>query len=317
MSARPDPPTALRIGRPYTGLRRRRGGAVAPPPDPVTGRQGVNPTLYLLPNLFTSASLFLALTSIVKVSEGLVLASQGLPARAEFIMACWMILFAAMCDAVDGPVARLTHTSSSFGLQYDSLADLVAFGVAPALLMYANLRTFDETLLPVYAPKLALAACALYVICAAIRLARFNIQAETSEKRHFVGLPSPGAAGTVVTAYLFVEWLSALPGWMHVAESASPTRMLHRGILLLMVGLALLMVSEIPFGKLRHLLRISEKPFNSLVVLMVVFCGVIMFIDYLPAMLFAAFMVYILSTLVATARRRLMAWRRGQPAAIT
>lgn len=240
----------------------------------------------------------------MKVAEGLVMSGQGLSAQPHFVTACWMIILAAVCDAIDGPVARLTRTSSSFGLQYDSLADVVAFGVAPAFLMYATLRTMDETLLPAYAPRLALGACSLYVICSAIRLARFNVQAHTEEKRHFTGLPSPGAAGTVVTAYLLVEWVSALPIVQELPDRTVVTRIMHRIILLLMVGLSVLMVSDIRFAKLRNLIRAKSKPFNTLVILVGLVCLAIMLVDYVPVMLFAAFLLYILTMVWQALRRR-------------
>lgn len=268
-------------------------------------------SLYLFPNLFTSASLFLALFSIVKASEGLVVFSQGAPPQAHFITACWLLLLAAVCDAIDGPVARLTRTSSSFGLQYDSLADVVAFGVAPAFLMYANLRTMDETLLPTYAPRMALGACSLYVICTAIRLARFNVQAHTEEKRHFSGLPSPGAAGTVVTAYLFVEWVSALPIIREMPDRTQVTRMMHRSILLLMVCLSALMVSEIRFEKLGNMIHLTKKPFYTLVAIVAAVSLSIMLVSYVPIILFFIFVIYLL-VMVGRAARREYDRRRGK-----
>lgn len=249
-------------------------------------------SLYLLPNLFTATSLFLALFALVKIAEG------------QFVMACWLILGAAICDAIDGPVARLTHTSSSFGVQFDSLADLVAFGVAPAFLMYQNLRGFDPTMLPGYAPRLALGACALFAIFSAVRLARFNIQAGTVERRFFQGLPTPGAAGTVVAAYLFIEWFTKLP---FVAEYEI-TRILHRSVLLLMLALSVLMVSEIPFPKLKNLIALSRKPFNSLIIVMFTACLLIVFQDALPLFLFGGFVVYLAGS-VLMARRNLRAMR--------
>lgn len=270
-------------------------------------------SLYLFPNLFTSASLFLALFAIVKSAEGLVVFSQGAPPQAHFITACWMLILAAVCDAIDGPVARLTRTSSSFGLQYDSLADVVAFGVAPAFLMYANLRTMDEAMLPTYAPRMALGACSLYVICTAIRLARFNVQAHTEEKRHFSGLPSPGAAGTVVTAYLFVEWLLALPIVQEMPDRTNLTRMMHRLILFLMVGLSVLMVSEIQFEKLGSLIRFTKKPFYTLVIIVAGVSLSIMLMGFVPVILFASFVVYLM-VMVGRAARREYFRRRNESA---
>lgn len=293
-------PSGSRTAIPIAGAERPRR------PRLFDMRFGPRAHLYILPNLFTSASLFLALYSIVKSAEG-ISANPG-EAAVHFTSACWCIILAAVCDALDGPVARLTRTASAFGVQYDSLADCVAFGVAPAFLMYANLKVMDSTMLPTYAPRLALGACALYAICAAIRLARFNVQSETEEKQHFTGLPSPGAAGTVVTTYLFVEWLRELPRIASI--SAEPaigqlTRGLHRGSLLLMVILALLMVSEVRFGKLKNLIRPSAKPLNTLVVLVLVACMLITLSEFLPVFLFGAFFFYIGITLVSEARRML------------
>lgn len=246
--------------------------------------------IYILPNLFTATSLFLALFSLVKASEG------------QFMFAAWLIIGAAVCDAIDGPVARLTRTSSNFGLQFDSLADVVAFGVAPAFLMFKHLGLLDKEMLPVYAPRLALGACALYAICAAIRLARFNIQAATTEKNHFTGLPSPGAAGAVVSAFLFVEWLTeymtGIDSLKAMLDTKDLTVNMHRSTLLLMVILAFLMVSEVPFSKLKHILRVANKQFQSLVILLGGACVLITFADFMPVILFAGFAVYIVVSVV-------------------
>lgn len=251
----------------------------------------------ILPNLFTSASLFLSLFAIVQISER------------NLIEACWLILFAAVCDAIDGPVARLTRTTSDFGLQFDSLSDLVAFGVAPAFLMYTNLRNMDESL-PAYAPRLALGASALYAICAAIRLARFNVQAETSEKRHFVGLPSPGAAGVVVSAFLLIEWLPTIPALAN--WNLLEPRWLHRLSLLLVVGIAILMISEVRFAKLRSILAFSVNPFKTLVGIIIVICLAITFTGLFPVFLFAGFMGYVAACLLIELRRWMRHGSLGQ-----
>jgi CDP-diacylglycerol--serine O-phosphatidyltransferase len=254
--------------------------------------------MFLFPNFFTAASLYLAMFSIVKTAEG------------DFAAACWLILGSAICDAIDGPVARLTRTASSFGLQFDSLADLVAFGVAPAFLIYSRLKEMDEALLPSYAPRLALGACALYAIFAAIRLARFNTQAGTIERNHFQGLPTPGAAGTVVAGYLFIEWLTALPFFNGMELS----RLLHRSLLILLVVLSYLMVSEIPFPKFKNLIGLSRNPIQSFAATMLIACFLIAFQSALPAFLFAAFALYLLGSLISAARQgRLFAWGATSP----
>lgn len=295
-------PKTLIKGAKFRALRTRRPGDEHPKKHQIRELvdPSVHPSLFIFPNLFTSASLFLSLFSIVKVSE------------AEFIAACWLILLAAVCDVIDGPVARFTRTSSSFGLQFDSLADIVAFGVAPAFLMFANLRQLDQSLLPSYAPKLALGACALYSICSAIRLARFNVQADTTERRYFRGLPTPGAAGMVVSSFLFVTWLEKFSFYQTAEDTRWLTLTMHRSILLLMVCLAILMVSEIPFPKLKNLVAVSRNHVQALVFIVGLVCLLITLQDYVPALLFAGFLIYILAAVFGHVRRKMRRRRTGE-----
>jgi CDP-diacylglycerol--serine O-phosphatidyltransferase len=141
--------------------------------------------IYLLPNLLTTGNLFAGFYAILAAASG------------NFQHACFAVLVAAVFDGVDGRVARMTGTTSAFGVQYDSLADLVSFGMAPALVMYhwslIALR-LDGT---VYG-KLGWAGAFLYMACAALRLARFNTQVGVVDKRWFIGLNSPSSAGLMV-----------------------------------------------------------------------------------------------------------------------
>jgi CDP-diacylglycerol--serine O-phosphatidyltransferase len=156
---------------------RRRGDR------PKRFRRGV----YLLPSMFTVANLFCGYGCVVYATQG------------DFDTAAVLIGIAMILDTLDGFVARLTHTSSAFGVQLDSLADVISFGLAPAIL------AFTWGLFPL--KRLGWAAGFIYVTAAAMRLARFNIQAATAtDKRHFVGMPSPAAAGVIAsTIYLFPE----------------------------------------------------------------------------------------------------------------
>ena len=130
--------------------------------------------LFVLPNLFTTASLFCAFISIVQAMEQ------------NFGLAALMIMLSMLFDGMDGRVARLTHTQSEFGVQFDSIADMTAFGVAPALVMYKFcLYTLGG---------LGWAAAFVYCLCAGVRLARFNCNVGVVDKRFFQGLPSPAAA---------------------------------------------------------------------------------------------------------------------------
>lgn len=143
-------------------------------------------SIYLLPNLFTTGGLFAGFYAIIAASNG------------DFVNAAIAVFVAAVMDGLDGRVARLTGTSSEFGVQYDSLADLVSFGMAPALVMYhwsLSALRFDSALLG----RLGWAVAFLYAACAALRLARFNTQVGVVDKRWFVGLASPAAAGLMMS----------------------------------------------------------------------------------------------------------------------
>jgi CDP-diacylglycerol--serine O-phosphatidyltransferase len=138
---------------------------------------------YLLPNLFTTASLFFGFFSILNAMNG------------KFEFAALAIFFALVMDGLDGRVARLTDTESKFGAEYDSLSDMVSFGVAPALVMYV------WALEPL--GKLGWIGAFFYCACAAFRLARFNSKLDVSEKKYFFGFPSPAAAG-LIAAFIWV-----------------------------------------------------------------------------------------------------------------
>ncbi len=152
-------------------------------------RRGV----FLLPNLLTSAALFAGFYSIIVGING------------QFETAAIAIIVAGLLDGLDGRVARLTNTQSDFGVQYDSLADLISFGLAPALLVFNwSLASLSE--ISPFAGKLGWLAAFLFAACAALRLARFNTQAGSTDKRYFQGLASPAAAGTLVfTVWFFVD----------------------------------------------------------------------------------------------------------------
>lgn len=146
----------------------------------------INP-LYALPNFFTAGSIFFGIASIMLASNSL------------FEQAAWLIVLSMVFDGLDGRVARLTNTQSKFGVEFDSLADIVAFGVAPAMLVYYYLPTLGSNygLDGIYG-LYRVFVCALFVIFGAIRLARFNVTTSSSEPNTFIGLPIPSAAVIVV-----------------------------------------------------------------------------------------------------------------------
>ncbi len=155
-----------------------------------------NKHIYLLPNLLTTCGMFAGFYAILAAASG------------RFEAAALAIFIAAVFDGIDGRVARLTGTGSEFGVQYDSLADLVSFGMAPSLVMYhwaLSSMKLDGTLLG----KVGWATAFLYAACAALRLARFNTQIGSVDKRWFIGLNSPSSAGMMMS---FV-WAMNEFGW--------------------------------------------------------------------------------------------------------
>lgn len=181
-----------------------------------------NRHIYLLPNLLTTCGMFAGFYAILAAASG------------RFEAASIAIFVAAVFDGIDGRVARLTGTSSEFGVQYDSLADLVSFGMAPALVMYhwaLHAMKMDGSLMG----KVGWAAAFLYTACAALRLARFNTQVGSVDKRWFIGLNSPSSAGMMMS---FV-WAMNEFGWKGVE--------LRYAALALTVACALLMVSRFKY----------------------------------------------------------------------
>src|SRR5215468_11631212 len=159
-----------------------------------------NPKIYLLPNLMTMGNLFCGFTATLKIVEGALLQSADADAAADlFHTAIWFILGACVFDLLDGRLARLGGHESSFGREFDSLADIVSFGVAPALMVYRIvLQEF---------PNACWMIAFIYLTCGALRLARFNSAAakhdEHSHQNTFTGFPIPAAAGLIASITLF------------------------------------------------------------------------------------------------------------------
>ena len=185
--------------------------------------------------------------------------------------AIW-IFSAAICDGLDGKVARLTGTTSQFGVEFDSLADLVAFGVTPGLLMYSwALKPFG---------RLGWLAAFLFVVCGALRLARFNVQVSTVESKRFVGLPIPAAASMVASTVLLFSHF----GW--------PSSYKRFAILALIYLLAFLMVSSVKYYSFKDPELIKRQPFGFLVMAIVL----LIIVAAKPAvMVFAIMLCYVLS----------------------
>ncbi|MSM41351.1 MAG: CDP-diacylglycerol--serine O-phosphatidyltransferase [Geobacter sp.] len=220
--------------------------------------------IYILPNLFTTGSLFAGFYSMVATLSG------------DYRTAAIWILASSIFDGLDGKVARATGTTSKFGVEYDSLADVVSFGVTPGLLMYAwALRPFG---------RLGWVAAFLFVACAALRLARFNVQVNTVESKRFIGLPTPAAASMVsATVLLFYHF-----GW--------PSSFKKLAILALIYFLAFLMVSNVKYYSFKDPELIKRQPFGFLVLAVLLF---IVVAAEPVLMLFVIFLCYILSGPIA------------------
>ena len=231
-------------------------------------RKGV----YLLPNLMTTGALFAGFYSIIAGIGG------------EFISAAIAVVVAGFLDGLDGRLARLTNTQSDFGTQYDSLSDLISFGVAPALLMYNwSLSFMKED--SVALGKLGWLAAFLYVALAALRLARFNTQAGIAEKSYFQGLATPAAAGTMVSTI----WFCADQG-----ISGESVRWI---MWFLTVGLALLMFSQVRYFSGKAGPKGDTVPLFWIFVLVLIF--VLLAIDP-PSVFLAIGVIYVSSGLILT-----------------
>jgi CDP-diacylglycerol---serine O-phosphatidyltransferase len=216
--------------------------------------------IYILPNLFTSASLFGGFYSIIA------------SIHSQFEAAAIAIIISAVFDCLDGRVARFTNTTSHFGTEYDSLADLVSFGVAPAILAYMwALEPFK---------RLGWLAACLYVICGALRLARFNAEKSSSDNSFFKGLPIPAAAICISSMVLFVSDISSL------------SEVKHKIIIFMIYFLSFLMVSSLRYYSFKEFNIRNQNPFNVLVAIILI-CIVV---AYRPnVLLFLVFIPYVFS----------------------
>ncbi|MEK9586443.1 MAG: CDP-diacylglycerol--serine O-phosphatidyltransferase, partial [Halieaceae bacterium] len=185
--------------------------------------------IFLLPNLFTSGALFCGFYAIIAGMQG------------DFYAGAVAILVAMIFDGLDGRVARMTQTSSAFGAQYDSLSDMVSFGLAPALL------TFNWALTGL--GKVGWVAAFVYAACAALRLARFNAQMESDDTTHFTGLASPAAAATAAG----LVWMGQTHGWAGPALD-----WVHA---LLLTALGFLMISRFPYSSFKSITFDRRVPF--------------------------------------------------------
>lgn len=200
-------------------------------------RIGLSQGIHLLPNLCTTANLFCGFFSVVKALSG------------SFVHAAVALLFAGVFDFLDGRLARLTKSQSDFGVEYDSLVDLASFGLAPGILIYTwNLSQFG---------RLGWLVTFLYFACGALRLARYNVQVASVERRHFQGLPIPAAAGTLASLVIFCHY--------HIGPIEQSL-----SVLILTAVLSLLMVSNVRYWSSKGEAFTRRQTFNVLILSVIV-----------------------------------------------
>jgi CDP-diacylglycerol--serine O-phosphatidyltransferase len=221
--------------------------------------------IYILPNLFTAASIFSGIFSIISAVNG------------NFEKAAWLIMLSLIFDGLDGRVARLTNTCSKFGVEFDSLADMVAFGVAPALLMYLFVgHEFG---------RFGVVASALFVIFGAIRLARFNVMTVSSEPSVFIGVPIP-------TAAVFVSLLVLL------FQKYGFSREYGLVIMLLSILVSLLMVSNIRYPSFK---KVDFSPKHAMKLFVLILSALFVVFMYPIEGFTLIFVLYIMYGLVRAA----------------
>ncbi len=233
-------------------------------PDP-SPRRPRNRGIYLLPNLFTTAALFSGFYAILAAING------------RFEHAAIAIFVAMVLDGLDGRVARMTNTQTAFGVEYDSLSDMLAFGLAPSIVVYVwSLNGMG---------KLGWLAAFIYTAGAALRLARFNTQVGKADKRFFQGLPSPAAAAVIAGSV-----------WVAVDHGIAGSDVSY--LILVVTGVTgLLMVSNFRYNSFKEVDIRGKVPFFSIVVIMLVLAVVIV---QPPLVLFLMFLLYAVSGPVLT-----------------
>jgi CDP-diacylglycerol--serine O-phosphatidyltransferase len=248
--------------------------------------------IYILPSLLTCANMSCGYLSILSSIDG------------DFTRAAWFLVIAIAFDMIDGRVARLTKTTSEFGVQLDSFSDLISFGLAPSIMMYHLVLNSMG--------KVGMAIAILFVLCSALRLAKFNIQAQGGVVHSsFMGLPTPASAGLLLSFVLSYE-LFADTG-QSLSFKTIPVLMKNMPIFfetmpVVMVILSLLMVSNVPYYSFKKMKLFKPKTFRLLVLVVLLLFLVIVFPQNI---IFVLFSLYILSGLIGIGVRYYNAHKKG------
>ena len=239
-----------------------------------------DPQVYLLPNLMTAGNLACGFSAVVTIFAGMRDVGGG---TKDFHLAIFLILAACFFDALDGRLARMKGQESMFGREFDSLADIVSFGIAPALLvMDIVLKSFDN--------RLGWTIAFVYLLCGAMRLARFNClsQAASESKsvlkdRDFVGFPIPAAAGLIASLTMFMIWVNEgdkdLGPWRYV-------------LLVLMLLLSFMMLSEFRYPSFKAMNWKAKKSLIWLFAAVLVLVCAVNFVEFVPLIIFLSYLIY-------------------------
>jgi CDP-diacylglycerol--serine O-phosphatidyltransferase len=240
------------------------------------------PKIYLLPNLMTAGNLFCGFTATLKILEGALLQNSDADAAANlFHTAVWFILGACFFDLLDGRLARLGGHDSVFGREFDSLADIVSFGVAPALMVYRIvLQEF---------PRACWIIAFIYLACGALRLARFNSASANhngtghEKDKNFTGFPIPAAAGLIASITLFLLWLAEgehrLGNWRFVLPP-------------LLLFLSFMMFSRFQYPSFKALNWKTKKSIPRFLAIILIIVFTWLFYEWMPAVLFLSYLLY-------------------------
>jgi len=248
-------------------------------PIKVFTREDLRKGIYIIPSMFTCGNMSFGVLSVIASIGG------------HFIPAAWFLIGALFCDILDGRIARMTKTTSMFGMELDSLSDLVSFGIAPAMMMYMLvLNTMG---------KIGIAIAVLYVLCCALRLARFNVLAHSGEvHKHFVGLPTPASAGVIISFVLSYQLLA--PEGFNLNSKTIPKLMefmpaFFKAMPIVIVVLSFLMVSNIPYLSFKKL-KLSKIHTIELLAILIVL--IILIVIFPQNTIFIIFSIYAVSGLL-------------------
>ena len=238
------------------------------------------PKIYLLPNLMTAGNLVCGFVAIVSIIKAISLGGVGELEKANpyFVQAIWFILAGCLFDVLDGRLARLGGQESPFGQEFDSIADIVSFGVAPALLVMS-------VILNEFSDRFSILVASVYLVCGGMRLARFNCIAMhgSSTSTHFKGFPIPAAAGLISSLTLFVLWM---------AEGERDLSRWRALFLVLMLFLSYLMISSIPYPSFKKLGWKTHRTLPWMVGLIVLAMFTVMHTEWMPALLLVLYVMY-------------------------